>query len=175
MSFKSLLGLWGMLEVPDWGLASWLWFEIDHWSLTHPWSEFGLSILIFKVQRTSISFKSSFWLWRTLKFPDLGWHLDLDFDMVTGLWYIHDPNLDPLSWFWRCQKYQCPSCPHLGLWKMLDVPDWGLAPWSWFKYGKWSLIHPWSKFGPSTSILKILPPHQENTVFSFFCLGDQVY
>ena len=54
------LGLWGMLEVPDWGLASWYWFGYGHWSLIYPWSKFWLSILILKVQRTSMSFKSSF-------------------------------------------------------------------------------------------------------------------
>ena len=41
-------------------LASWSWFGYGHWSLTHPWSKFQLSILILKVQRTSMSFKSSF-------------------------------------------------------------------------------------------------------------------
>merc|ERR1712112_544868 len=34
--------------------------EHGHWSLVHPYSEFWLSILILKVQRTSLSFKSSF-------------------------------------------------------------------------------------------------------------------
>ena len=49
-----------MLGVPDWSLASWSWFGYGHWSLIHPWSKFWLSILILKVQRTSMSFKSSF-------------------------------------------------------------------------------------------------------------------
>ena len=52
------LGLWRMLEVPDWGLASWYWFGYGHWSLVHPYAEFWLSILILKVQRTSMSLKS---------------------------------------------------------------------------------------------------------------------
>ena len=52
--------LWRMLEVPDWGFASWYWFRYSHWSLVHPYSEFWLSILILKVQRTSMSFKSWF-------------------------------------------------------------------------------------------------------------------
>ena len=54
-------GLWRTEEVPDRGLASWYWFGYGHWSLIHPCSESGLSMLIFKVQRTSMSFKSSFW------------------------------------------------------------------------------------------------------------------
>ena len=41
-----------------WGLASWSWIGYDHWSLIHPWPEFWLSILILKVQRPSIFFKS---------------------------------------------------------------------------------------------------------------------
>ena len=51
-----LIWIW----VPDWGLASWYWFGYSHWSLVHPYSKFLLSILILKVQRTSMSFKSSF-------------------------------------------------------------------------------------------------------------------
>ena len=41
------------------GLASWLWFGYGHLHLIDPWSKFWLSILILKVQRTSMSFKSS--------------------------------------------------------------------------------------------------------------------
>ena len=58
------------------------------------------------------------------------WHLDLDFDMVTGLLYTHDTNFGSLSWFWRCKEHPCPLSPHLGLWKTLEVPYWGLAYWS---------------------------------------------
>ena len=42
------------------GLASWSLFGYCHWSLMHQWSKFWLSILILNVQRTSLSFKSSF-------------------------------------------------------------------------------------------------------------------
>ena len=55
-----IYGLWLGLEVPDWGLASRSWFGYGHWSFIHPLSKFWLSILILKVQRTSMSFKSSF-------------------------------------------------------------------------------------------------------------------
>ena len=75
--------------------------------------------------------------------------------MVTGLWYTHDPNFCSLSWFWRCKEHPCPLSPDFGLWRMLEVPDWGLASWSWFGYGHWSLIYPWSKFWLSILILKV--------------------
>ena len=82
-----------MLEVPDWGLSSWSWFEYGHWSMVHPCSDFLLFILS-----------------------------------------------------WRCKEHPCPLSPHLGLWRMLEVPDWGLASSSWLGYSHWSLEHPWSEF-----------------------------
>ena len=36
-------------------------------------------------------------LWRTLEVPDWVWHLDLDMDRVTGLWYINDWNFGSLT------------------------------------------------------------------------------
>ena len=54
------LWLWRMLEVPDWSLAFWAWFEKGHWSLIHPCLEFQITILNMKMQRTSMSFKSWF-------------------------------------------------------------------------------------------------------------------
>ena len=75
--------------------------------------------------------------------------------MVIGCWYIHDPNFGSLTWFWRCKECQCPLSHHLGLWRTLEVPDWGLASLPWFEYGHWSFIHPWSKFWLSILILKV--------------------
>ena len=75
--------------------------------------------------------------------------------MVTGLWYTNYPNFGSLSWFWSCKEHRCPLSPDLGLWRMLEVPDRGLASFSWFGYCKWSLINPWSKFWLSTLILKV--------------------
>ena len=69
------------------------------------------------------------------------WHPDIDFNMVTGLWYTHMPNFGSLSSFWRCKEHPCPFSSHLGLWRTLEIPDWSLASWSWFGYGHWSLIH----------------------------------
>ena len=66
--------------------------------------------------------------------------------MVTGLWYTHIPNFESPSWFWRCKEHPCPLSPDLGVWRTLDVPDWGLASWSYYGYGHLSLIHLCSKF-----------------------------
>ena len=149
------LGLWRMLEVPDWGLASWSWFGYGHWSLIHPWSEFWLSILILKVQRTSMSFKSSFgaledaggsWLGFGILILIWIWSLVFDTLMIQIL---------ALSWFWRCKEHPVPLSPHLGLWGTMEASDWGLASWSWFEYGHWSKIHPWSKFWLSILILMV--------------------
>ena len=103
---------------------------------------------------------SSFWRWKEHPcplHPDLGvgrilevltgvFHLVLDTDAFTGLWCTHDPNFGSLSWFRRCKEHPCPLSHQLGLWRMLEVPDWGLASWSWFGYGQWSLIYLWSEF-----------------------------
>ena len=83
------------------------------------------------------------------------WHLGLDLDMFTGLWYTRDPNSGSLSWSWRCKEHPCPLSLHFGLWRTLEVPDWGLASWSCFGYGQWSLMHPYSKFVLSILILKV--------------------
>ena len=82
-------------------------------------------------------------------------HLDLNLDMVTDIWYTNSHNFGSLSWFWRCKEHPCPLSPDLGLWRTLEVPDWGLASWSWFLYGHWSLIYPWSNFWLSILILKV--------------------
>ena len=54
------MGLWRMLKVPDCSLASWSWFRYGHCSLICLWFKLWLAILILKLQRTSMSFKSSF-------------------------------------------------------------------------------------------------------------------
>ena len=181
MSFKA------SFETMEDARGSWLGFGIliliwyGHWSLIYLWSEFWLSLLILKVQRTSMSFKSSFgaledaggswlgidililiWIW-SLAFDipliwilalylyfegakniyvlqvliwDFGgcwrlltgvWHLDLDLNMFTDLWYPNIPNFGSLSWFWRCKEHPCPLSPIYGLSLGLGVPDWGLV------------------------------------------------
>ena len=140
--------------------GSWLGFGIliliwcGNWSLMHPWSDFWISISISKVQKTSRSFKFSF---GALEDAGDSWlvFIILILICIWSFFYTHDPNFGSLSWFWRCKEHPCPLSPHLGLWRMLEVPDWGLASWSWFGYGHWSLIYPWSKFWLSILILKV--------------------
>ena len=80
--------------------------------------------MILKVQRTSMSF-SLIWgfggCWRLITEV---WVFDLDWDMVTGLWYTQDPIFGSLSWFWRGKDYFCLLSPDMGLWRVLEVPDW---------------------------------------------------
>ena len=90
------MGLFRMLEVPVWGFAPWYWFWYGHWSLFHPYSKFWLSILILKMKRTSMSFKSSFWAledaggsWHGLGLLILIWTWSLVFDT-------------PMIQFWLC-------------------------------------------------------------------------
>ena len=83
------------------------------------------------------------------------WKLELDLDMVIGLWYTHVRIFGSLSWFWRCKEHPWPLSLDLGLWRTLEVPDWGLSSWSWFGYGYWSLVHPWFEFWLSILILKV--------------------
>ena len=71
-------------------------------------------------------------LWGCWRFLTGVCHFDLDMDMVIGLWYIDDPNLGALSWLCRCKEQPCPLSPDLGIWRMLELPDKGLASWSWF-------------------------------------------
>ena len=83
------LGLWRMPDVPYWGLEPWSWFGYGHWSLIFPLSEFWLTILILKVQRTSMSFKSSFGFWRTLEVLD--WGLESLSWLEYGQWSLVHP------------------------------------------------------------------------------------
>ena len=85
--------------------------------------------------------------------------------MVIGVWCTHDLNFGCLYWFSRCKEHPCPLGLELGISKMLEGPDWGLASWSWFRYGQWSLINQCSKFQLPLLILKMqrtscpLSPH----------------
>ena len=117
-------------------------------------SGYWLPIMILKFKDHPCPLSPDLGLWRMLKVPDWGLASDLDLDMITGLWYTNDPNFGSLSWFWRCKEHPCPLSPHLGLWRMLEFPEWGLASWSWFGYDYSSLIHPCSKFWFSNLILR---------------------
>ena len=89
------------------------------------------------------------------KFLAWVWHLDYDFDVVACIWYTNDTNFGCQSWFWRCKEQSCPLSPHLRIWRMLEVPDWGLASWSLFRFFNWSMIHPCSYLGLSILVLKV--------------------
>ena len=140
------LGLWILLKVTDWGVPSWTWFEYGHWPLIPLSSNSFLSTLNLKVQRTSMSLKSWF-----EAFNDAGgsW-LVLDILILSWIWSLFFSA--PMFWiwalsvFWRCKEHPCPLSPDMGLWRTLEVPDWGLASWYWFGYGHWSLFHPYSEF-----------------------------
>ena len=83
-----------MLTGPDWALESSLLIGHFHLYLTLPFSKFWMYACSLKVQGTSMSFKSSYGLWRTLEVPDWGLELcDLDMDMVTSHWHTFVPNL----------------------------------------------------------------------------------
>ena len=68
---------------------------------------------------------------------------------------LYQSNFGSLSWFRRCKKHPCPLSHHLGIWRMLEVPDWGLVSWYWFGYGHWSFLHPYSEFWLSSLISKV--------------------
>ena len=91
-------GLWYTHD-PNFGSLSWFWRYKEH--------------------PCPLSCDSGFQ--RTLEVPGLVWHLDLDLDMITGLWYTQAPNFGSLPWFWRCKEHQCTLSPHLGLWRTLEV------------------------------------------------------
>ena len=173
-----------MLDVPELDFGSQSWIGHSHWYLIHQCSKFVPSLLVLKVQQTSMSFKSWFgvlenaedswlrfgililiwicslvsdiplfwilallsWFWRWHPCPlspyfRFSWMLE-DPDWVLGSWswfgyghwsYINlVPNFGSLSWFWRRKDHSCPSSPDLGLWRMLEVTDWGLWSWYWF-------------------------------------------
>ena len=125
------------------------------WSLINQHSEFWLSKMILKVKEYLCHLSLDWGFWGHLRLAMGIWHIDPALDMVTDPLYTHDPNFGSLSWFWRCKEHSCPLRSYLGLWRMLEAPDLGLASWSWFVYGHWSLIHPWSKFWLSIRILKV--------------------
>ena len=119
-------------------------------------SKLGLSYLDFEGAKNIHVLKVLIWgfggRWRFLTGV---WHLYLDLDIVTGLWYTYDPNLGSLSQFWRCKEHPHHLSPDLGLWRTLEVPDLGFLSLSWFGYSHWSLIQPWYKFWLCILILKV--------------------
>ena len=156
ITFKSWV--WALEDARD----SWLSFGI--FILTWIWSlVFGTPML--KISALYLDFKGAkninvLWvlIWGfggCCRLLSGDWHLDLDLDMITGLWYNYVPNFGSLSWFWRCKEHPCPLSQHLGLWRMLEVPEWVFESWSWFGYGHWSLIHSCSELRLPILILQL--------------------
>ena len=115
-----------------------------------------------KVQRTFMSLKFSFRALTDAGGFWFGFGIFIYLDIVKHLWFNNDPNFGSLSWLLRCKEHQCPLSPFSGHWRTLEVPDWGLACWSWFGYGHWSWIQPWSKLWLSILIFKV-----QRTTMSF--------
>ena len=146
-------GLW-YTHIHYVGLLSWFWrcnkYSSPSWALEDIlgyWLGFGILILILilslvfdtlmiQILALYLDFEGAknihvlyvlIWgfegWWRFLSWV---WHLDLDFDMVTGLW-SHDPNCVSISWIWRCKDYSSPLSSHLGLRRMLEVTDLGFT------------------------------------------------
>ena len=147
---------------PNYGSLSWFWrcreihvLQVLIWSFRGRWrflTGFGIliliwirslvfntpkiriwpSILILKVQRTPMTFKSSF-----LALEDAGgsW-LGFDTSILISIWsLVFDIPMIwilALSWLSRFKEHPCPLSPHLGLWRMLKVHDWNLVSLSSF-------------------------------------------
>ena len=74
--------------------------------------------------------------------------------LSNGLWYNHFQNIGSVSQIWKCKGHLCTLSLQLSVWRMLEVPPWSLASWSWFGYHQWSLIQSCSKFWLSILNLK---------------------
>ena len=85
------LGLWMMLEAPDQGLAFLSLFGYGQWSLIHPFAEFRISIMILRVRRTFMTFKSEF---GALEDAGGSWP-----GFWLYLWFLFDLVLFCLDWF----------------------------------------------------------------------------
>ena len=152
-----------ILEVQRTSMSFKSWFE-DLVEAGGSWLGLGILILILT---WSLVFdfegaKSFYILWVLIwgfggswRFLTWVWHLDLFLDMVTSLWYTHDPNFGSLSCFWSCKAHLCPLSPDLGLWRRLEVPDLGSSSWFLFGYGQWSLLQQCTQFWLSILVLKV--------------------
>ena len=102
------LGLQRTLEVPDRGLESWSWFGYGPWSLIHGWSKFWPYLGFEGAKNLHVIYVLIWGFGGCWMFLTGSGHLDLNRNMVTGLWYTHVPYLGSLSWFWRCKEHLSP-------------------------------------------------------------------
>ena len=129
MYFKSGFWLWKTLEVPDWNLASWSCFGYGHWSLIHPWSKILISIMILKVQTTSMYLMSWFW---ALEDARSSW---LEFGILILIW-IWSLGFDTPK-FWSLAPYiNFEGAKNI---HVLKVLLWGFGECWWFLTGIWHL------------------------------------
>ena len=99
------------------------------------------------------NFGCLYWLWRYKE-------LSNPFRTYSGsgghwgflIQYGHWSLMSKLSKFWlfiliqRVKRTSMSSKSWLGVWRILKVLDWALESGSWFSFGHWSLICPFSKF-----------------------------
>ena len=57
---------------------------------------------------------------------------DHDGDGTTMSQTTYNPKFSFLHWIKRCKEPSCPRSPGLGIWRTLEVPDWGFGSWSWW-------------------------------------------
>ena len=122
------LRLWRMQKVPDWGLG--ILILIFMWLLVFDTIIFQFLALYLDFEGTINIYVLCVIIWGFRggwRFLTGVWHLDLDLDMVTDLWYTHILIFGSLYWFWRYKKHSSPSSSDLGLWRTLKVPDWVLS------------------------------------------------
>ena len=87
-----------MLEVPDWGfcivILIWIWSLVF---CTHIFCILALYIDFEGAKNIHVLYVIIWGFGGCWRFLTGVWHLDLDLDMVTGLWYTHIPNFGSLS------------------------------------------------------------------------------
>ena len=130
-SLLSRLGLWRMLEVPDWGLESSLRYRYVQLPRKNLYAIFQLPTLSFQMQRILMSFLSWLGLWGMMGVLNL--HQGLN--MLSYPRRILVPNFGFLNWVLRCKELSYPTCL-----------DWGCRGCWMFLIGDWSVHHGISLF-----------------------------
>ena len=125
------LELWRTLEVPDWGFGSWSWWGGVKNVPNNLCSEIQLSTLNKKVAKNPHVLQVLVWscgeFWCFLTRVLVPYH---DGDGSTMYQTIYVPKFSFLHWIKRCKEPSCPRSPGLGIWRTLEVPDWGFGFWS---------------------------------------------
>ena len=170
--------------------GSWLGFDI--WILIWIWSlVFGGPVFWILALYLDFEFAKNIHVLKILiwefgghwRFLTGVWNLDLDLDMVPGLWYTHVSSFGSLSWFWRCREQPCLLHTDLGLQRMLEAPDWGLGFLSWYQHSLWSLGDICSKLAlyldlegaKNIQVLKVLNEALENARGSWLGFNNLIF